>query len=131
MSDYGTIELGALDTWEGKRFIEKDLGAQFAGTSVNATEPGGESPFWHRHAALEELYIIFDGTGEFAIGDEVLPLGPGSVVRAGQGVWHALRCLPDSPVPLKWLCVRAAGMPLSDVGRDAELDKERPFPWNA
>lgn len=131
MSDYATTELGGLESWEGKRFVEKDLGSQFAGLSVNATEPGGESPFWHRHAKLEEMYIILDGRGEFAIGEDVLPIGPGSVVRAGTDVWHALRCLPDSPVPLKWLCVRSAGEQLATVGKDAELDRERPFPWSA
>ncbi|MFE6735622.1 cupin domain-containing protein [Microbacterium sp. NPDC057650] len=131
MTDQNTIDIGATDTWEGKTFVEKDLGTNALGMSVNSTEPGGEAPFWHRHAKLEELYIFLEGSGEFALGDEVLPVGPGSVVRAGQDVWHAFRCLPDSEVPLKWLCVRGAGVPLAEVGRDAELDKERPFPWNA
>ncbi|MGB4137625.1 MAG: cupin domain-containing protein [Microbacterium sp.] len=131
MSDYTTIEIGALDSWDGKTFVEKDLGAEFSGMSVNSTEPGGESPYWHAHAKLEEIYIVIDGHGEFAADDDVLPLAPGSVVRVGPGVQHALRCLPDSSVPLKWLCVRAAGTPLAEVGRDATLDKERPFPWNA
>ena len=127
-------QIGTIDAWggeTGKHFIEKEIGAQFAGVSVNTTQPGGESPFWHSHSRLEETYIIVDGRGEFALGDEVLPLEPGTVVRAAPGVMHALRCLPDSPTPLRWVCVRAAGMALADVGRDADVDKERPFPWNA
>ncbi|UNK70429.1 cupin domain-containing protein [Microbacterium sp. H1-D42] len=127
-------QIGALDAWggdKGKHFIEKEIGAQFAGISVNTTEPGGESPYWHSHARLEEIYIVIDGRGEIVLDDEVVPLEAGTVVRAAPGVMHALRCLPDSPTALRWLCVRSAGMALADVGRDAELDKDRPYPWNA
>lgn len=127
-------QIGPLDAWggeKGKHFIEKEIGAQFAGVSVNTTEPGGESPFWHSHARLEEIYMIVDGRGEIALDDEVLPLEPGTVVRAAPGVMHVLRCLPDSPTALRWLCVRAAGVELEGVGTDATLDRERPFPWHA
>ena len=131
MSSHTVIDIGGIDSWDGKTFVEKDLGAEFVGMSVNSAEPGGESPFWHAHAKLEEIYVVLDGQGEFAVGDEVVPLRPGTIVRVGQNVHHALRCLPDSAVPLKWLCLRAAGGALADVGRDSELDRERPFPWNA
>lgn len=128
-------QIGELASWggeKGKQFIEKELGAQFAGVSVNTTQPGDESaPFWHAHTRLEEIYIVIDGRGDFALGDEVIPLEAGTVVRAEPGVMRVLRALPDSLVPLRWLCVRAAGMELGDVGRDAEVDRERPFPWNA
>ncbi|WP_193597753.1 cupin domain-containing protein [Microbacterium sp. YJN-G] len=126
-------QIGQLDAWggeKGKHFIEKEIGAQFVGTSVNTTQPGGESPFWHAHTKLEEIYIIVDGRGEFALGDEVLPLEPGTTLRVAPGVMHALRALPDSPAPMRWLCIRAAGQEMSSVGNDAELDRDRPFPWN-
>jgi len=127
-------QIGELASWggeTGKQFVEKEVGAQFAGVSVNTTQPGGEAPFWHAHARLEEIYVVIDGRGEFALGDEVLPLEAGTVVRVAPGVMHALRALPDSPTPMRWICIRAAGMELSEVGRDAELDRDRPFPWNA
>ncbi|SJN46252.1 hypothetical protein FM104_14730 [Microbacterium esteraromaticum] len=133
MSNSNVTEMGDLDSWAeaGKRFVEKEIGAEFMGVSINSTEPGGESPFWHRHSALEEVYIVIDGQGEFALGDEVLPLAPGTIVRAGRDAWHALRCLPDSGAPMRWICVRAGGDTLAGVGKDAELDRDRPFPWNA
>lgn len=127
-------QIGKLDAWggeKGKQFIEKEIGAQFAGVSINTTQPGGESPFWHSHAKLEEIYIIVEGSGEFALDDEVLPLEAGTVVHVAPGVMHALRCLPDSAVPLRWVCVRAAGEALAEVGRDGTRDEERPFPWSA
>ena len=130
MSDDNVMQLGAIDTWEGKRFIDRDVSPQFTGMSANSTAPGESSPFWHRHTAIEELYVFLDGTGEMALDDEIVPLTAGTVVRVSPGVWHALHAMPDSPVPLKWLCTRGAGKALADVGKDAELDRERPYPWS-
>ena len=130
MTGYEHIEIGATDTWGAdKRFIEKEITTTFMGMSVNSTEPGVESPFWHRHGAVEEIYVFLDGTGEIAVGDDVLPVGAGSVVRVDADTWRAIRALPDSAGPLKWLCIRSGGAPLADIGRDGELDRERPFPW--
>lgn len=137
MSNYGVIELGGLGDWgeggqhPGKRFIEGDLGADSAGISVNSTEPGGESPFWHVHHASEEIHIVLSGRGEIALDDDVLPLSPGTVVRVDTGVWRALRALPEADEPMKWLCIRSGAAALADLGKDAEIDAERPFPWNA
>lgn len=131
MSEYQVTEIGNIDSWVGKSFIEGDLGADSTSISVNATEPGGESPFWHAHARCEEIYAVLDGQGELAIGEEVVPLSAGTVVRVAPGAMRALRCLPDSTTPLKWLCVRSGAATLADIGKDATLDSERPFPWSA
>lgn len=131
------IDMGELDNWgaggqhPGKRFIEGELGADSVGLSVNATEPGGESPFWHVHNATEEIYVVLSGRGEIALDDDVLLLGPGVVVRVGRGTWRALRCLPDGDEPMRWLCIRSGADALADVGNDAEIDQERAYPWNA
>lgn len=133
MSSYSVADVGGFDVWDetGKRFVEKDVATRFIGMSVNSTRPGEGSAFWHAHAKLEELYIVLDGQGEIALDDEVVPLTAGTTVRVGPGVWHALRALPDSPVPMRWLCVRSGGEALREIGHDAERDSERPFPWNA
>lgn len=136
MGSYSISQVGSLAGWAaldgvmpGKAFIEEQLGADFTGISVNGTEPGGESPFWHTHSALEEIYIVLDGEGELALDDEVVPLTAGTIVRVGTNVWRALRCLPDSPHALAWLCIRTGGDTLAKIGDDSELDSERPFPW--
>lgn len=131
MGNYTTIETGAPSAWDGKSFVEGDLALENLGMSVNTTAPGEGSAFWHRHARLEELYIFLDGHGELAIDDEVVAVEPGTMVKVGLDAWRALRCSPDSAVPLRWLCVRAGADTLAGVGRDAELDRERPFPWSA
>ncbi len=131
MADYTVIESGAPAGWNGKSFVEGDLGLANLGMSFNATPPGEGSAFWHRHARLEELYVFLGGEGELAVDDELVPVTAGTMVRVGTGAWHALRCLPGSPAPLTWLCVRAGDDTLAGVGKDSELDRERPFPWSA
>lgn len=136
MSSYDILEIGAPDTWadpEGgpvaKQFIDKQMPAQFIGTSTNAAEPGTEAPFWHAHDVLEEVYLFLAGRGQMALDDDVVDVQAGSVVRVGQGVMRAWRALPDSPEPLRWLCIRAGGDTLAGIGRDGSLDRERPMPW--
>ncbi|TDN91813.1 hypothetical protein EV279_1318 [Microbacterium sp. BK668] len=60
---------------------------------------------------------------------DIVDVGPGSVVRVGQGVWRTWRCLPDSPEQLRWLCIRAGGYPLPEFPDDSERDEARPSPW--
>lgn len=136
MSDYSISQIGSLADWAnldgvvpGKKFMESDLGAEFIGMSVNVTQPGGESPFWHTHSKIEEIHIFFEGVGEMALGDDIVPVEAGTIVRVGPDTWRALRCLPESAVPLKWLCLRAGGASLAEIGKDADLDQDRPFPW--
>ena len=137
MSDYKVVEVGPLSDWAdlagvapGKTFVEGDLGAESIGISVNSTEPGATSPFWHTHSELEEIHVFLEGDGEMALDDEVIPVGPGTIVRVGPDVWRGLRALPDSEVPLKWLCIRGGEGTLASIGNDAEIDKERPWPWD-
>lgn len=136
MSSYDILEIGAPESWadpdggpSAKRFVDKEIPAQFIGTSANALEPGGAVPFWHSHDALEEVYVFLAGRGQMALDDEVVGVQPGTVVRVGQGVMRAWHALDDSPEPLRWLCIRAGGDTLENIGRDGQLDKERPMPW--
>ncbi|MBS1698294.1 MAG: cupin domain-containing protein [Actinobacteria bacterium] len=99
--------------------------------SVNSTDPGGSSPFWHRHGRLEELYVFLDGRGQMALDDEVIDVGPGTVVRVAPATWRAVHSAADAEGPLKWLCLRGGGDTLAAIGRDGERDQERPFPWAA
>ncbi|ALJ18674.1 cupin domain-containing protein [Microbacterium sp. No. 7] len=136
MSNYEILDIGAIGAWgdytgaaPGKRFVEKDLAAQFLGMSANSLAPGGEAPFWHTHTRLEELYVFLGGTGQFALDDEVVSVHAGTVVRVGAGVWRAWRAAPSSAEPLTWLCLRAGGDTLEAIGRDGEIARDRPFPW--
>lgn len=137
MGTYSVSQIGSMQTWAalegvapGKAFVETELGNEFIGISVNNTAPGATSPFWHTHSKIEEIYVFLEGVGQMALDDEVIAVAPGTVVRVGTDVWRALVCSPDSDSDLKWLCLRAGGAPLNQIGNDAEIDGERPYPWS-
>lgn len=136
MSAYDVVELGGLDGWmdfesprPGKRFVDNEMPAQYIGLSANALAAGGQAPFWHSHDRHEEMYVFLAGHGQMGVGDDVVDVQAGTVVRVGQGVMRTWRALPDSPEPLRWLCIRAGGDTLEAVGHDGALDKERAMPW--
>lgn len=89
MSEYKVTELGSIDQWTGKNFIQ----------------------------------------GEISVGDDTVALKAGTVVRVAPTSKLALRALPESTTPLKWLCVRSGANTIEAIGNDATLDRETPFPW--
>ncbi len=144
MSDYEVLEIGGPDEWrahyggfrpatsrDGRRVVDHELHMQYIGMTANAYEPGEEAGYWHTHSETEELYVFLAGRGQMGLDDDVVDVGPGTVVRVGQGVWRTWRSTPDSPEELRWICIRAAGGPLLDeVARgDSTRDPERPSPW--
>ena len=139
---FQVLELGAFDAWrahygglrpdtsrDGRRVLDHDVDMQYIGMTANAFEPGEEAGYWHSHSQLEELYVFLTGRGEMGLDDAVVPVGPGTAVRVGQGVMRTWRAVPDSPERLTWLCIRAGGAELERVPGDATRDPERPAPW--
>lgn len=142
MSNYEVIQIGALDEWrdfyggfrpessrDGRRVVDHELTMQYIGMTANALEPGEEAGYWHIHHRIEELYVFLEGRGQMGLDDEVVDVGPGSVVRVGQEVWRTWRASPDSPGQLRWLCIRAGGVELPGFPDDAERGPDRPMPW--
>lgn len=142
MSDYEVLEIGALDAWrshhggfdaarsrDGRRIVDHELAMQYLGLSANALEPGEEAGYWHTHARIEELYVFLAGAGQMGLDDDVVDVGPGSVVRVGQDVWRTWRAHPDSEGELRWLCIRGGGEPLPRTPDDGRRDPDRPSPW--
>lgn len=144
MTDYQVEEVGSLSEWGdfyggfspessylGRRVLDKDLPFEFFGVTVNSRLPGEGVDFWHSHSKLEELYLFLEGEGEMGLDDDIVPVKAGTAIRVGHGVMRIWRCTPDSPTPLKWICVRAGGAPLKDCADDATrlTADERPLPW--
>ncbi len=131
MTGYEVLELGAPDEWhaKGKTFVDRAIDTQYIGLSATAFEPGQETASAHAHSVLEEVYVFLDGTGQMALDDDVVDVGPGTVIRVGQGVQRRIRATPDSPAELRYLCVRAAGGILKEVPRDVVSGEDRPKPW--
>ncbi|MDT3315974.1 cupin domain-containing protein [Microbacterium sp. KSW4-11] len=144
MAGYEITEIGALDHWrdhfggfaaarsrDGRRVVDHELAMQYIGLTANALEPGEEAGYWHTHSEVEELYVFLEGRGQTGLDDDLVDVGPGSVVRVGQGVWRTWRAHPESPGQLRWLCIRAGGGELPHLPNDATRDEEtpRPMPW--
>lgn len=142
MSDYQVTEVGAVDQWrdffggfrpesyrDGRRVVDFELDMQFVGLTVNALVPGEEAGYWHTHSKIEEVYIFLEGRGQMGLNDDVVDVGPGTIVRVGQDVWRTWRAHPDSEEQLKWICIRAGGDELSRIGVDGHRGEDRPMPW--
>lgn len=142
MSDYEVIEIGAVDEWRehhggfdaarsraGRRIVDHELAMQYIGLSANALAPGEEAGYWHVHERIEELYVFLGGRGQMGLDDEVVEVGPGTVVRVGQGVARTWRARPDSDGELRWLCIRAGGEELPPLPDDSRRLPEKPLPW--
>lgn len=136
------VELGALETWrdhfggfrpetsrDGRRVVDHEVQMQYIGMTANSMLPGEQAGYWHTHAQVEELYVFFTGRGEMGLDDVVAPVGPGTAIRVGQGVWRTWRATPDSPEPLTWICIRAGGTELERIPGDATRSTERAMPW--
>ena len=142
MANYEVINVGSPDQWrdyfggfrpdtsrDGRRVVDHEMKNQFIGMTVNALEPGEEAGYWHDHSEIEEIYFFISGHGQMGLGDDLVEVEPGSVVRVGQNVMRTWRAKPDSPEQLRWICMRAGSSELPEFPNDATRDLERPMLW--
>ncbi len=143
MAGYEVIDVGSIDQWgefyggfrpesslKGRRVVEKELPLTYMGITVNSRLPGEGADYRHAHSVLEELYVFLDGDGAMLLGDEVFRVGPGSAIRVGQGVMRSWYCLPESPAPLAWICIRAGRGTIEAIPSDAMPLRDIPLPWS-
>lgn len=64
---------------------------------VVTIHPGRRNPL-HSHPNCEELLYVISGTCDHLLGDEIIPLKPGSVVRIPRGVKHWAQCTSTEPL---------------------------------
>jgi len=85
------FELGAVRA--DSQFLGGALGARRLALNRTTLEPGSESAPPHCHAAVEETFVVLDGDGVVAIGEDTHDVRAGSVVvrPAGSGVAHVFR----------------------------------------
>ena len=142
MANYSITELGPMNSWrdhfggfveatnkQGRRVVDHELNTEIIGFTATAYEPGEEAGYWHSHSELEEVYVFLEGRGQMGLDDELIEVGPGTVVHVGTGVMRTWRARPDSPTQLRWLCIRAGGGPLEAIPTDAEPIRDIPMPW--
>jgi quercetin dioxygenase-like cupin family protein len=96
------------------RFARKPLALEKSGMSYYKIAPDFRTPFGHRHAEQEEVYVIVSGSARLKLDDEVHELAQWDAVRISPGTMRALEGGPDGAEVL------AFGAPNTD-NKDAEM----------
>jgi quercetin dioxygenase-like cupin family protein len=85
---------GFEDRWEA-RVARVDLEAEQTGVTHFRLRPGKRSPFAHRHAHAEEVYVILAGTGRVKLDDEIADVRKLDAIRIAPQVVRAFEAGPD------------------------------------
>jgi quercetin dioxygenase-like cupin family protein len=98
------------------RFVRSTLGAERIGLAQYRMNPGQRIGFGHRHAEVEEVYVVVSGAGRFKVDDEVFAVGPQDVVYCPPAAMRAWEAGDD-------------GLELLAFGGHAENDAEMEPGW--
>ena len=74
--------------WEA-RVARTPLDAQHTGVTHFRLRPGRRSPFAHRHAGSEEVYVVLSGSGRVKLDDEIHEVAPLDAIRVAPHVVRA------------------------------------------
>src|SRR5258705_11880007 len=66
---------GFGDRWEA-RVAREALAAERTGVTHFRLLPGKRSPFTHRHANAEEIYVVLSGSGRIKLDDDLFDVAP-------------------------------------------------------
>lgn len=106
---------GMSDTGQA-RFLREALGAEGLGMANYRLNAGSRIPFGHRHADVEEIYVVLAGSGRFKLDDEIVDVAERDVVYCPPGVMRAWEAGPD-------------GLELIAFGHHVEGDGEMEQGW--
>ena len=85
---------GFGDRWEA-RVARVDLEAEQTGVTHFRLRPGKRSPFAHRHARAEEVYVILAGSGRVKLDEEIADVRMLDAIRIAPAVARAFEAGPD------------------------------------
>ncbi|MGA8217581.1 MAG: cupin domain-containing protein [Solirubrobacterales bacterium] len=111
-------EAGLSDSLEA-RFAHQDLDSERSGISYQVMKAGQRQPFAHKHAEMEEIYVVISGSGRVKLDDKVEEVGPLDAIRIAPSVVRAFEAGGDDLVLLAF-SPRAEG--------DAEVVQD--FSWD-
>ncbi len=122
MSDYAKVNLREVEDSAPKaglqgieaRFPKRELGCTTGAVSLQTLAPGARSPFGHRHARQEELYVILAGGGRMKLDDDVIELRQWDAIRVAPQTMRAFEAGPEG------LELLAYGAPIAEQS-DGEL----------
>jgi mannose-6-phosphate isomerase-like protein (cupin superfamily) len=106
-------ENGFGDRWEA-RGARTALDAGDAGVTHFRLRPGRRSPFAHRHARAEEIYVILSGSGQVKLDDRLLDVRTLDAIRVAPEVVRAFEAGPDGLEFLAFGCHHAGDGELVD-----------------
>jgi len=89
--------------WEA-RVAREALNAKETGVSYFRLRPGKRSPFAHRHARAEEVYVVLGGSGRIKLDDQLFEVRPLDAIRVAPEVVRAFEAGPEG---LEFLAVGA------------------------
>ncbi len=98
------------------RFARRALGSSNLGVSRETLAPGFRVPFGHTHREQEEVYVVLRGSGRMKIGDDIVDLAQGDLVRVSPGVWRCTEAGDDG------LEILAVGAPITE-DNDSEMEQ--------
>jgi quercetin dioxygenase-like cupin family protein len=81
--------------------LEDDLAAEQTGVTHFRLHPGKRSPFAHRHARAEEVYVILAGDGRVKLDDEIADVRMLDAIRIALSV---VRAFEAAPMVLSFSC---------------------------
>jgi mannose-6-phosphate isomerase-like protein (cupin superfamily) len=84
---------GFGDRWEA-RVARSALGAEQTGVAHFRLRAGKRSPFAHRHARAEEIYVILSGEGLVKLDDEITEIRALDAIRVAPEVARAFEAGP-------------------------------------
>lgn len=73
----------------------QDLEAEHTGVTHFRLRPGKRSPFVHRHAEAEEIYVVLAGSGRVKLDDELADVAVLDAIRIAPSVARAFEAGPD------------------------------------
>jgi mannose-6-phosphate isomerase-like protein (cupin superfamily) len=127
MSDYTKVNLEAdVENMAARQGAPEGVEARFARSALNMREggvslfrtlPNGRTPFGHKHAQQEEIYVITRGSGRIKIEDEIVDLQQWDAIRVAGPLMRAIEAGPEG---IEYV---AFGAPFTE-NKDAELDPE-------
>ncbi len=94
------------------RFPSAALELERAGLSYQRLAPDFRSPFGHRHAEQEEIYVLVDGSGRMKLGDEIVELRRSDVIRVAK---ETIRAFEVGPVGATLIAFGAPGPNSADA----------------
>jgi uncharacterized cupin superfamily protein len=104
MANYSQINLvevedaapanGFADRWQA-RVARAAFGAQQTGVTYFRLLAGKRSPFVHRHARAEEIYVVLSGSGRLKLDDEIVDVRALDAIRVAPEVARAFEAGGD------------------------------------